>query len=188
MNAYFFIYNKSKFTVVAVAFTLLLLGGERACGQTASATTTINIVLADVITIDSGSAAADGAVAFNYASAEDYNTLKTNTVPNSLIVTSTKNFDIKVKAEGASFTDGTNHIPVEVLSIRAVKGGDMGGTKNDVTLSLENQVLVRNAPLGSKLSLDLDYEIPALEASSNKILGKPAGSYTQKVTYTATAL
>ncbi|MCG2417937.1 peptidoglycan-binding protein LysM, partial [Aequorivita sp. F47161] len=36
--------------------------------------------------------------------------------------------------------------------------------------------------------LELDYLIPAAKSSSSDILGKPAGTYTQTVTYTATAL
>ncbi|MCX8525528.1 peptidoglycan-binding protein LysM, partial [Chryseobacterium formosus] len=41
---------------------------------------------------------------------------------------------------------------------------------------------------GSALTLNLDYMIPAAKSSSSDILGKPAGTYTQTVTYTATAL
>jgi hypothetical protein len=37
----------------------------------------------------------------------------------------------------------------------------MGGTKNAVVLSSTDQTLVTNAPLGSALTLNLDYTIPA---------------------------
>ena len=66
-------------------------------------------------------------------------------------------------------------------------GGTMAGTLNDITLSTEDQVLVTNATLGAKKSLSIDYSISA-ENAQNVLLGKEAGTYTQKVTYTATAL
>ena len=105
-----------------------------------------------------------------------------------MIVTSTKNFDVKVKADGANFSFGSNTIPVDVLTIKAATGGTIAGTQNTVVLSTTDQVLIANAPLGSALTLNLDYTIPAAKSSSSDILGKPAGTYTQNVTYTATAL
>lgn len=85
--------------------------------------------------------------------------------------------------------NGTNVIPVNVMTIKAAAASaTMGGTKNAVVLSVADQTLVANAPLGSTLTLNLDYTIPAAKSSSSDILGKPAGTYTQTVTYTATAL
>src|SRR5690606_22170005 len=145
-----------------------------------------------VISIDAGSTAITGAVAFNYATAADYNSEKTVPQANALKITSTKPFNVKVKAGGANFAHGTtatNIIPVDDLPIKAASDvGTMGGTKSAVVLSSSDQNLVTNAPLGSALTLNLDYTIPAAQSSSAKILGKPAGTYTQTVTYTATAL
>ncbi|KUJ52153.1 hypothetical protein, partial [Chryseobacterium sp. JAH] len=142
---------------------------------------------------DSGSTAIGNTVDFNYATAADYNSDQTITKANSLKITSTKNFNVKVKAGGGSFVNGTNLIPVNVLTIKAAAAaGSMGGTKTPVVLSETDQTLVSNAPLGSALTLNLDYTIPASKSasksSSSDILGKPAGTYTQTVTYTATAL
>ena|SRR5690606_13039410 len=176
---------KKQIIIATLALGAILFGTNNAQAQTA--TTAVNIKLSDVISIDEGSVANNGIVDFNYITAQDYNTTKTTTVPSSLIITSTKNFNVTVKAGGASFTDGTNNIPVDVLTIKAA-GGTMHGTQNTVVLSTNDQVLIGNAPLGSALKLNLDYEIPANESSSSKILGKPAGTYTQNVTYTATAL
>lgn len=165
------------------------LFGTQVQAQNHTATTIVNITLADVISIDAGSVAIGGAVDFNYLTAEDYNTITTVNVPNSLIVTSTKNFDIDVKANGASFTDGTNDIPVNVLWIRPAAGTTtMDGLQNDVNLSAGDQKLISGATMGSSVVLELDYEIPAAKSSSTDILGKPAGTYTQTVTYTATAI
>ncbi|EGV44533.1 peptidoglycan-binding protein LysM [Bizionia argentinensis JUB59] len=177
---------KKQIIIATLALGAFVIGTNNIQAQTA--TTTVNITLNDVISIDAGSIAIGGAVDFNYITAEDYNTSKTAIVPTSLIVTSTKNFDVKVKADGANFTNGSNNIPVNVLIIKAATGGSMAGTQNSIVLSDSDQVLIANAPLGSALTLNLDYTIPATKSSSSDILGKPAGTYTQTVTYTATAL
>ncbi len=179
---------KKSFITAALTFGAIVFG-ITVQAQNTTATTTVNITLSDVISIDSGSSATGGTVAFNYATAEAYNTAQTVAQANALKVTSTKAFNVKVKAGAANFVNGTNLIPVNVLTIKAAAAaGTMGGTKNVVVLSEADQTLVANAPLGSALILNLDYTIPAAESSSPKILGKPAGTYTQTVIYTATAL
>ncbi|AYO58278.1 peptidoglycan-binding protein LysM [Chryseobacterium sp. 6424] len=179
---------KKSFAIAALTFGAIVFGTNKVQAQNTTATTTVNITLNDVISIDAGSAAIDGAVAFNYVTAADYNSTQTVTQANALKVTSTKNFTVNVKADGANFVNGTNLIPVNVLTIKAATGGNMGGTQNTVVLSTTNQPLIVNAPLGSAKTLNIDYTIPAAKSSSADILGKPAGTYTQKVTYTATAL
>lgn len=149
--------------------------------------TSVNIILADIISIDEGSVASGGAVDFNYGSTTDYNSLKSVTVPNSLVINSSKNFDVKIKSEGANFVSGANLIPVDVLQVKAISGGSLMGTMNEVTLSAADQVLVSNATLGSKQTLNIAYSISA-EKASKVLLGKPKGAYRQTVTYTATAL
>ncbi len=178
-----------QIAIAALTIGAFILGTNNVQAQNTTATTTVSITLNDVISIDAGSTAIAGAVAFNYATAADYNSEKTVAQANALKVTSTKNFNVKVKAGGASFVNGTNLIPVDVLTIKAsAASGTMGGTKSAVVLSAADQTLVTNAPLGSALTLNLDYTIPAAKSSSSDILGKPAGTYTQTVTYTATAL
>ena len=177
-----------------IAITALTIGASmletnNVQAQNTTATTTVNITLNDVISIDAGSTAIGNTVNFNYATSTDYNSDQTVNKANSLKVTSTKNFNVKVKAGGTNFVNGTNLIPVNVLTIKAAATpGTMGGTKSAVVLSSTDQTLVSNAPLGSALTLNLDYTIPAAKSSSSDILGKPAGTYTQTVTYTATAL
>ncbi|MEJ5049556.1 peptidoglycan-binding protein LysM [Chryseobacterium culicis] len=180
---------KKQIAIAALTIGAIILGTNNVQAQNTTATTTVNITLNDVISIDAGSTAISGAVAFNYVTAADYNSEKTVAQANALKVTSTKNFNVKVKAGGPNFVNGSNSIPVDVLTIKAaVAPGTMGGTKNDVILSAGEKTLVANAPLGSALTLNLDYTIPAAKSSSSDILGKPAGTYTQTVTYTATAL
>lgn len=181
---------KNQILIVAFALALTSFGINHASAQNA-ATATVNITLADVISIDqSASNAAGGVVNFNYATAEDYNSDQSVNVPTSLVVTSTTNFDVSVKAGGSSFLKGSDEIPVNVLTIKPVSGGSTtmtSGTMQNVELSTQDQVLVENTNLGSKKVLELEYFIPASKSSSPDILGKPEGTYTQTVTYTATA-
>lgn len=174
---------KKQIFIAALAFGAIVLGTTNVQAQTAK--TSVNLILADVISIDSG-VAVGGVVDFNYLTAADYNSAKSITVAESLVITSSKNFDVKVKADGADFTKGSDVIPVNVLDITAVAGGTLTGTFNKITLSTTDQVLVATAPKGAKKSLSIQYSISADKAST-VLLGKPAGTYTQKVTYTATA-
>lgn len=178
---------KKQIVIAVAAMGAFLFGINNAQAQNHEATTTVNIILSDVISIDAGSVAIGGGVDFNFVTADDYNSGLTANVPNSLKVTSTTNFHIKVKANGANFEGtGTTDIPVDVITIQG-GGGTMGGNAASVTLSTSDQTLVTNAAPGSALTLDLDYSISA-EKASTILLGKPSGTYTQTVTYTATAI
>lgn len=179
----FLFYNNLKHALFLALFVFMSISLKAQ-----NATTTINLMLADVLSIDPGSAANGGIVDFNYASVQDYNSEKTMTIPNSLVITFTKPFDLKVKANGENFECGANNIPVNVLTIKRNESSRLNGLSNPVVLSTQDQVLVRGASSGSKLNLDLDYIIPQSKSSSRDFLGKPAGNYTQKITYTATAL
>ena len=177
---------KNQFVIAALALGAFVLGTNTIQAQ-ATASTNVNIVLADVISIDAGSVANEGIVNFNYTTSADYNAAKNVTVPSSLIVTSSKNFDVKVKAEAANFINGSNVIPVDVLQVKAIEGGTMVGTLKTITLSTADQALVSNASLGAQKTLSIDYSISAVKAQT-VLLGKAPGTYTQKVKYTATAL
>jgi len=168
------------------AVCLLLAGAAGLNAQDNTAGTTVNIILADDISIDASSAAGGGTVDFNYATAADYNETKNVEVKNSLVVTSTKSFDVKVKADGSDFINGVDKIPVEVLQLSVVPGGTMTGNPHEVQLSPQDQVLVSGAGYGFKRSLNLRYSISA-EQAKKQLLGKPRGTYTQMITYTATA-
>ena len=174
--------------MAAVTFGAIALGTNVVFAQNSDqVNTSVNIILADVIAMDIETVASGGTVDSNYVNTTDYNSSKNVTVPNSLVIISSKNFDVKVKSEGANFVSGANVIPVDILQVKAVAGGSLMGTMNEVTLSTTNQVLVGNASSGAKQSLNIAYSISAKNASK-VLLGKPAGTYTQTVTYTATAL
>lgn len=179
---------KNQIFIAALSLGAIALGTKWVKAQhSEQLSTTVNIILSDVIAMDIGSVASEGAVDFNYGSTKDYNSSKNITIPNSLVIISSKNFDVKVKSEGAHFVSGANVIPVDILQVKAIPGGSLMGTLNEVTLSTTDQVLVSNASLGSKQSLNIAYSISA-EKASRVLLGKPQGTYTQKITYTATAL
>ena len=182
---------KKSIIIATFALGAIVFGTNTAQAQTGTSsnasTTTVNLILADVISIDQGSVSSGGVVDFNYTNTTDYNTAKNVTVNESLVITSSRNFDVKVKAEGENFVSGTNVIPVNVLQVKAVTGGTMVGTLNDITLSNADQILVADATLGARKSLSIDYSISAAKAQT-VLLGKAPGTYTQKVKYTATAL
>ena len=179
---------KKQIIIATLALGAFVLGTSNIQAQSNPVSTNVNIILSDVISIDEGSVASEGVVDFNYVTTTDYNTAKNKTVANSLVITSSKNFDVKVKAEGENFVSGSNLIPVNVLQVKAVTGGTMAaGSLNEITLSNADQVLVTNATLGARKSLSIDYSISATKAST-VLLGKAPGTYTQRVTYTATAL
>ena len=161
---------KKSIIIATLALGAFVLGTNNIHAQVGAnsnpSSTTVNLILADVISIDQGSVSSGGLVYFNYTNTTDYNTAKNVTVENSLIVTSSRNFDVKVKA---------------------VAGGTMAGGFNEITLSNEDQVLVSEATLGARKSLSIDYSISA-ENASTVLLGKTPGTCTQKVKYTATAL
>jgi len=176
---------KFHISTALISLTMLCLG-IRSAAQT-SATATVNLILQDVIAIDNGSTASGDVLNFTYETAADYNTAKTLARPAALVVTSTRNFEIKVKAAGAAFQNGQNSIPVSILQIQAVPGGSLLGQQKKITLSATDQVLVAEAQPGAAKTLNLEYSIPAARAQA-ELLGKPAGTYTQTVTYTAVAL
>ncbi|MGG7467377.1 peptidoglycan-binding protein LysM [Chryseobacterium arthrosphaerae] len=179
---------KKKIFISALSLGAIVWGTQQVMAQNSErVSTSVNIILSDVIAMDIGSAASEGAVNFNYANTKDYNSPKNVTVPNSLVIISSKNFDVKVKSEGTHFVSGANLIPVDILQVKAIPGGSLIGTLNEVTLSANDQVLVSNAGLGTRQSLNIAYSISA-ENASRVLLGKPHGTYTQKITYTATAL
>lgn len=179
---------RKQIFIAALSLGAVALGTDQVLAQNSEqVSTSVNIILSDVIAMDIGTVASEGTVDFNYGNTKDYNSSKNVTVPNSLVIISSKNFDVKVKSEGSHFVSGANVIPVDILQVKAIPGGSLTGTMNEVTLSTADQVLVSNAGLGAKQSLSIDYSISA-EKASKVLLGKPQGTYTQKITYTATAL
>ena len=178
---------KKQLIIATLALGAIALGTTNVQAQTATASVTkVDINLASVISIDGG-AAPFGLVEFNYPTTASYQAIQTKDVPNSLIVSSTGVFDVKVRAEGANFSNGNDDIAINVLTIRPLIGGTttMNGTPADVVLATTDEPLMTGNAIGIAQVLDLQYEITAANATS-LLFGKPVGNYTQNVTYTAT--
>lgn len=155
--------------------------------QTGS-TSTVNLILTEVISIAPESIANGGVIDFQYHTVEDYQSDQIISVPNSLIITFTNPFELKVQANGAFFENGDQQIPVNVLTIQRNESSAIQGESQSINLSPQPQVLISGIGAGSLLNIDLDYIIPAEISSSTDILGKPSGTYTQEITYTVVAL
>ena len=184
---------KKQIIIATLAFGSILFGTNnvQAQGLTDDAITKVNISLKEVISIDPGSAAINGVINFLYDNALAYNSNQNWNVPNSLIVTSSRAFNIHVKANGDHFIGAFDKIELDVLTIIPTSGSANGMTAlglNPVKLTNAYELLVDKAELGSAVTLDLDYFIPSTQSSTSKILGKPADIYTQTITYTATTL
>lgn len=178
---------KKQIIIATLALGAFVVGTNNVNAQVSDeATTVVNIILADVISIDTPGTE----ITFTYPTAASYNADQTHSMADNLTVTSTRNFGITVRANAENFVNGAFEIPVNVLTIMPVAGGTkpMGGTQTDVNLTELDQPLVSAALLGSEVTLNVDYFIPLAKSSSSDILGKESGTYTQTVTYTATTL
>ena len=184
---------KKHLTFIAINLGAFILGITSIQAQNSTfsidskpAHTIVNILLSDIISIDEGSAASQGVIDFNYVTTTDYNSAKNVMVPKSLVITSSKTFDVKVKADAENFISGSNFIPVDVILIKALSNGNLAGNLKEVTLSTADQILLDSEPFGAQKAIDINYSISANKAAT-VLLGTAPGTYTQKVTYTATA-
>ena len=183
---------KRQIIIAVVALGAFVFGINNAQAQTTSiitgiptdpVSTTVNIKLKDVISIEQGAGDASE-VNFYYNYTSDYNSLKTIDKTNSLIITSSRNFDVNVKAPTGIFTGPTETIPLNVLDIQAAGVGIEN--QDAITLSIGDEKLVSNANKGAQISLDLSYSISAEKARA-ELLGMAPENYTTEVLYTATA-
>ncbi len=193
-----------KTTIFATAmFAFAVLGSANLSAQdTAPASTTplesvaspttVNIILNDVLSIEHGPGANAKEVNFTYATASDYNTDQNQSVPNTLLVTSSKRFQLKVEAQGPNFVSPTAKdevIPISVMNI-SVNSGDALPAVNinkPVTLAVTPQEILSKGLVGARKSVGILYTIPAAQAQKH-LIGKPEATYTQKVVFTATSL
>ena len=156
----------------------------------AEATATVNIELADVISLD---LSGENDIYFKYLDAAAYNADQTAEQTSTLTVTSTQGFNISVLAAGQFFNGGNNDLPVNVVQVIPARGTIEGGELNTRALSYadENSIgssnnnLVEGATKGSEATTTLSYKIPKDKAQT-VLLGKKQAEYTTTVTYTAT--
>jgi len=97
-------------------------------------------------------------------------------------VSKTTPYNVYVRSTSAQFSNGVNHIPLNILRIGPMADEtDM----NTVTLSPTSQLLINSANPVIDRDINMRYSIPASETS--KLLGKPSGSYTANIIFSFVA-
>lgn len=152
--------------------------------------THVNIILADVISVEHGPGALAKNVTFEYNTAEQYNTNQNVVADNALWVTSSRGFQLEVEAKGTHFTSSgtSDKIPVGVMDLLVTSGTALPkiNLSKSVTLKTTPQVLLVSGVVGAQKSVGITYTIPALQAQTH-LIGKDPKTYTQQVVYTATS-
>lgn len=70
-------YHEKQFVIAALSWGAIVLGSNQVLAQNSDqVNTSVNINLADVISMDVGSVASGGTVDFNYVNTTDYNSSK----------------------------------------------------------------------------------------------------------------
>lgn len=126
-------------------------------------------------------------VNFSYGSLADYQATKSINMPNHLLITNNKNYEVYVKSGTAHFTRNsiTTTIPASIVQIENGTGETVVTGR---TLSTTSQSIITNAGAVVNRQLSLKYTIPA--SQTLQFLGKPTGTtpYILNVIYSFTSL
>ena len=156
---------------------IVLLFGIRAQAQSV----TLNVNLTNILSLTTSVATTD----INYTTVADYTSGVTVNVAGQLVVSSNRNFDLKVKAAGDLTGPSSNTIAIGKVTV-AITNTDLGVTPaRGVALTTADQALASNVPGTMSKALNLRYSTPG---GSDAAFFKPGGTYTTTLTYTATAL
>ncbi|MCH5720754.1 autotransporter outer membrane beta-barrel domain-containing protein [Niabella hibiscisoli] len=126
-------------------------------------------------------------VNFSYGSLADYQTTKSINMPNHLLITNNRNYEVYVKSSTANFT--RNSIATTIpASIVQIENGTGESTVTGRTLSTTSQSIITNAGSTIGRQLSLKYTIPA--SQTLQFLGKQTGAtpYILNVIYSFTSL
>ncbi|MGN7785455.1 hypothetical protein ACTJIJ_13085 [Niabella sp. 22666] len=126
-------------------------------------------------------------VNFSYGSLADYQTSKSVNMPNHLLITNNKNYEVYIKSGAANFT--RNSIATSIpASIVQVENGTGETVVTGRTLSTTSQSIITNAGAIINRQLSLKYTIPA--SQTLQFLGKQTGTtpYILNVIYSFTSL
>lgn len=140
---------------------------------------TLQVVVSDLTEIKAN----ETNVSLSFTTPAHYQQGVSTNAPAHITLSRTIPYNVYVRATSASFTSGSNSIPLDVLRIGPLTG--QAGV-NTVTLSTTPQQLINTADPAIDRSINLLYSIPASETS--KLLGKPAGVYATAVIFSFTAL
>lgn len=126
-------------------------------------------------------------VNFSYGSLADYQTTKSINMPNHLLITNNKNYEVYVKSGTANFTRNSiaSTIPASIIQIENGTGESAVAGR---VLSTTPQSIITNASSTINRTLSLKYTIPA--SQTLQFLGKQTGAtpYILNVIYSFTSL
>ncbi|MGE9312600.1 hypothetical protein ACLOAU_13210 [Niabella sp. CJ426] len=126
-------------------------------------------------------------VNFSYGSLADYQMSKSINMPNHLLITNNKNYEVYVKSGTANFTRNSMATTIPA-SIAQIENGTGETTVTGRTLSTTSQSIITNAGSIINRQLSLKYTIPA--SQTLQFLGKQTGTtpYILNVIYSFTSL
>jgi len=176
--------NKKLFTMIAVLGIAFGLSNTAKAQASASLSpVTVNVKLADVIGIEPSTGAAS--ILFEYNGISDYNADKSATVPRQFKVTSTRSYNLSVKAAGDFVGSAPEKkLSLNILRVAAKKNSEATFPTETAISSSTSTLLVSSAAP----TLAADYDIAYKILSSSELVGKDEGTYTATLTYTVTAL
>jgi hypothetical protein len=169
--------------VTAVGITGALLSAKPSFAVSATATSTLNVVLADVVSITVNPS--NSTVNLNFATSADYqNGVNSGVLADHLTIASTQSFTVTVKSDG-DLVNGAENIPIGDIGITASAGtGSPVGTPGAVAaLSSTDQSLITS----TNPTLESKYSMQYAATGGTDFIGLTAGTYTATITYTVTA-
>ena len=173
--------NKTIKLSLLSAVVVTAFGINEASAQ-ATGNTTLTVQLDQVRSIT----VADATVNITFNSAADYINGKSTTKNNHLVVTSTADYEVKVKS-GGDLINGSNSIPIGTISLTPTAGST--GTAPDNLLPITNlsntdQTIASSATGTVQTSINVQY---AASGGTNYV-NVPSGNYTATITYSIEAL
>lgn len=160
-------------TLITILLSLITIKAESQSNANSSAVTTLT--LNDVINISV--IAGPGTPNFTFSTIYDYTYGITHYNAVQITVSSTRNYNVTVKAATSNFTNGGYEtMPVSILGVRPYGGYSF------ITISTTDQTLFSNQSYTSGTTLYVDYN------ANPGISGYKAGTYSGNIIYTATQL
>ncbi|PZF72662.1 hypothetical protein [Taibaiella soli] len=140
---------------------------------------TLNVQIADIISMTVNT----NTVNFNLNSGTSYAADQTQPATSQFTILATRPFDLDVKSNAASLTNGSNSLPLSVVQIESTNS-NLGITPAaPVLLTTANQKLLDEASAGLAQNVDMKYTL--LTNSNFSSFNVPAGTYTTTLVYTA---
>lgn len=169
--------------ITTVGIAGALLSAKSTFAVTATATSTLNVVLTDVVSITVNPSSST--VSLNFGTSADYlNGVNSGVLADHLTVASTQSFTVTVKSDG-DLINGSESIPIADIGVTASAGtGSPVGTPGSVaSLTTSDQSLITS----SNPTLESKYSMQYSATGGADFIGLTAGTYAATITYTVTA-